>query len=351
MALDGVALRGAAVDEVIVDVKGLSKTYPGGIEAVKDISFQVRRGEVFGFLGPNGAGKSTTIMMLITLIRPTSGTATVNGFDIAKHRYRVRTQLGYVSQDLAVDDSLTGRENLRLQAGLYHLPRAEAEARIDEVLELVSLKDRSDDRVESYSGGMRKRLDIAAGLIHRPRVLFLDEPTLGLDIQTRREIWRHIERLRTESNMTIFLTTHYMDEADALCDRIAIIDRGEIRAVDSPAALKSRLGGDVISLRFDEGADRDRIEEAVEALRALPEVKEVSRRGEDHVVVARNGDSLLPRVFETAQGKGARIASVSLKKPTLDDVYLAYTGRALRDEQGGKEEARRLMLAMRRIRR
>lgn len=411
----------ARVDDVIIDVQELRKTYPGGIEAVKGISFQVMKGEVFGFLGPNGAGKSTTIMMLTTLLRPTAGTAVINGFDIAKAPYEVRMQLGYVSQDLAVDDNLTGRENLRLQAGFYHIPKDQVNARINEVLELVGLADRADDLVESYSGGMRKRLDIACGLIHRPRVLFLDEPTLGLDIQTRREIWRHIERLRRENNMTMFLTTHYMEEADTLCDRIAIIDRGVIKAIGSPGALKAQLGGDVIYIRFDE-AHADRIAETVEALRALPEVKEVRAHRDDmhgiggeaqdgsggrvltcegrscglaggdtgsgrgardrdmpgvglpdtdapvgslhggqmqggsahyleYTIVARDGNLLLPRIFETVQAKGARIASVSLKRPTLDDVYLAYTGRALRDEHGSREDARRFMMAMRRVRR
>lgn len=411
----------ARVDDVIIDVQELRKTYPGGIEAVKGISFQVMKGEVFGFLGPNGAGKSTTIMMLTTLLRPTAGTAVINGFDIAKAPYEVRMQLGYVSQDLAVDDNLTGRENLRLQAGFYHIPKDQVNPRINEVLELVGLADRADDLVESYSGGMRKRLDIACGLIHRPRVLFLDEPTLGLDIQTRYEIWRHIERLRRENSMTMFLTTHYMEEADTLCDRIAIIDRGVIKAIGSPGALKAQLGGDVIYIRFDE-AHADRIAETVEALRALPEVKEVRAHRDDmhgiggkaqdgsggrvlacegrggglagwdtgsgrgardrdmpgvglpdtdapvgslhggqtrgdsahyleYTIVATNGDLLLPRIFETVQAKGTRIASVSLKKPTLDDVYLAYTGRALRDEHGSREDARRFMMAMRRVRR
>ncbi len=343
--------------EVAIDVMELAKTYPGGIEAVKGISFQVRRGEIFGFLGPNGAGKSTTIMMLITLVRPTSGTATVNGLDITKHPYRVRLQLGYVSQDLALDDNLTGRENLRLQAGLYHIPQDQVDARIDEVLRLVELEERASSLVESYSGGMRKRLDIACGLIHRPNILFLDEPTLGLDIQTRRDIWQHIERLRAENDMTIFVTTHYMDEADALCDRIAIIDRGVIKAIDSPATLKAQLGGDVIYLRFDDSSSPggrsagDAVAATLEALRGLPEVKDVSSHGDEHVVVARNGDSLLPRVFEIAQEKGARIGSVSLKRPSLDDVYLAHTGRTLRDEHGSPDEARRLMMRVRRARR
>ncbi|HHX86913.1 MAG TPA: ATP-binding cassette domain-containing protein [Firmicutes bacterium] len=331
-------------------VNELAKTYSGGIEAVNGISFQVKSGEIFGFLGPNGAGKSTTIKMLTTLIRPTGGTATVNGLDVVKDAYRVRNQLGYVSQDLAVDDSLTGRQNLILQAAFYHIPRQQADKRILELLDLVGLSDRRHDRVESYSGGMRKRLDIACGLIHRPRILFLDEPTLGLDIQTRHEIWRYIERLRSEYQMTIFLTTHYMDEADTLCDRIAIIDRGLLKVIDSPSTLKSRLGGDVIFFRF--GSTSERVAAAtVEALKALPDVKEVTLSGREQVVVAKNGSSLLPQIFDIARVKGARIDSVTLKRPTLDEVYLAHTGRALRDKQPGKEDVQRQMMAMRRARR
>ncbi len=333
-----------------IEVTDLKKTYRGGIEAVRGISFQVERGEIFGFLGPNGAGKSTTIMMLTTLIKPTGGHATVNGLDIVKESYRVRTQLGYVSQDLAVDDNLTGRENMILQAHFYHIPKPQVNARIDEVLELVGLRDRADDRVEFYSGGMRKRLDIACGLIHRPSILFLDEPTLGLDIQTRHEIWRYIERLRSESQMTIFLTTHYMDEADALCNRIAIIDCGQIKAIGTPAALKDQLGGDVIFLRFNNLSGPAAA--SLEAISALPGVKKLSHRGKEHVVVAKNGDFLLPRIFEVAQNKGAKIESVILKKPTLDDVYLAHTGRGLRDgEVAGKEEVKRQVRRMRRARR
>ena len=209
-------MRPMKTTDPAIAVTDLQKTYRGGIEAVRGISFQIERGEIFGFLGPNGAGKSTTIMMLTTLIRPTGGSAIVNGLDIVKESYRVRTQLGYVSQELAVDDNLTGYENMILQARFYHIPKSQINARIDEVLELVGLNDRAHDRVEFYSGGMRKRLDIACGLIHRPSVLFLDEPTLGLDIQTRHEIWHYIEQLRSDNKMTIFLTTHYMDEALSL---------------------------------------------------------------------------------------------------------------------------------------
>lgn len=236
----------------IIEAQGLTKVYPGGILAVDNVSFSVREGEIFGFLGPNGAGKSTTIAMLTTLIRPTKGTAIVSGLDITKNPYQARLALGYVSQDLAVEDALTGYENLRLQAGFYHIPKAEAGKRIDEVLEMVDLKNRAKDKAETYSGGMRKRLDIACGLIHRPKLLFLDEPTLGLDIQTRREIWKYVNHLREEIRMTIFMTTHYMDEADSLCDRIAIIDRGVIKTLDTPGKLKLEISSEVLNPTLDD---------------------------------------------------------------------------------------------------
>jgi ABC-2 type transport system ATP-binding protein len=227
--------------KTIIEAQGLTKVYKGGVLAVDNVSFSVYEGEIFGFLGPNGAGKSTTIALLTTLLSPTKGTATINGIDISKHPYEARLELGFVSQDLAVEDALTGIDNLRLQAGFYHLSRTDARDRIAEVLKMVDLTARAKDKVETYSGGMRKRLDIACGLIHRPRILFLDEPTLGLDIQTRREIWKYINNLRETIKMTIFLTTHYMDEADSLCDRIAIIDRGVIKTLDTPAVLKEAL--------------------------------------------------------------------------------------------------------------
>jgi len=238
--------------KTIIEAQGLTKIYPGGILAVDQVSFSVFEGEIFGFLGPNGAGKSTTIALLTTLLSPTSGTATINGIDIIRHAYQARLELGFVSQDLAVEDALTGYDNLRLQAGYNHLSRQEARERIDEVLTMVDLTARAKDKVETYSGGMRKRLDIACGLIHRPRILFLDEPTLGLDIQTRREIWKYVNTLRVENKMTIFLTTHYMDEADSLCDRIAIIDRGVIKTLDTPTALKDAIRGEVENPTLDD---------------------------------------------------------------------------------------------------
>ncbi len=238
--------------KTIIEAQGLTKVYSGGILAVDNVSFSVNQGEIFGFLGPNGAGKSTTIALLTTLLSPTKGTATINGIDITKHPYQARLELGFVSQDLAVEDALSGYNNLRLQAGFYHLSRTEVHDRIAEVLKMVDLTGRSKDKVETYSGGMRKRLDIACGLIHRPRILFLDEPTLGLDIQTRREIWKYVNTLREKNNMTIFLTTHYMDEADSLCDRIAIIDRGVIKTLDTPTALKEAIKNEVENPTLDD---------------------------------------------------------------------------------------------------
>jgi len=238
--------------KTIIEAQELTKIYPGGTLAVDHVSFTVFEGEIFGFLGPNGAGKSTTIALLTTLLSPTSGSATINGIDITRHAYQARLELGFVSQDLAVEDALTGYDNLRMQAGFYHLSRTEARERIAEVLKMVDLTARAKDKVETYSGGMRKRLDIACGLIHRPRILFLDEPTLGLDIQTRREIWKYVNTLRVENKMTIFLTTHYMDEADSLCDRIAIIDRGVIKTLDTPAALKDAIRGEVENPSLDD---------------------------------------------------------------------------------------------------
>ncbi len=331
-----------------IEVRGLTKTYPGGIRAVDQVSFWVGEGEIFGFLGPNGAGKSTTILMLTTLATPTAGSATVMGYDVTTNTDAVRRSLGYVSQDLAVDDSLTGWENLYLQARFYGLTRDEMRRRIPEVLDMVGLTSRARDLVETYSGGMRKRLDIAAGLIHRPKVLFLDEPTLGLDIQTRREIWDYITRLREESGMTIFLTTHYMEEADRLCDRIAIIDRGSIKAVGTPSELKSTLGGDVIVLRFG-GTDAG-VAEALARIRALPGVRDVARYGDDYRVAVQDGESTLPQFFAATQDGAAPIVRVSINRVTLDDVYLSFTGRALRDEESSREDALQQRIRMRRVR-
>ena len=334
----------------IIEVTELKKVFPNRVLAVDNVSFTVKEGEIFGFLGPNGAGKSTTIAILTTLLAPTSGTARIAGFDVARQPMQVRLRIGYVSQDLAVDDNLTGCGNLRLQAGLYHIPAAEAPGRIADVLRMVDLTDRANDLVETYSGGMRKRLDIACGLIHRPRLLFLDEPTLGLDIQTRREIWRYITQLRAENNMTIFLTTHYMEEADALCDRIAIIDYGQIKALDSPSALKSELGGDRVELEFEAGAPAE-VDEAIKTICALPRVMEVREMGDRRfLAIVADGGTVIPEIFAALAGQPARIGAIGMNRPSLDDVFLHYTGRQLREPTAGTGEAMQTRIRMRRMR-
>jgi ABC-2 type transport system ATP-binding protein len=335
---------------LIIDAHELTKVFSGGIKAVNNVKFTVEEGEIFGFLGPNGAGKSTTIAMLTTLMKPTTGTADVAGYDIKNDPYKVRLAIGYVSQDLAVDDALTGYENLKLQSGFYHIPRKLVNSRIDEVLEMVELKNRAKDKVETYSGGMRKRLDIACGLIHRPKLLFLDEPTLGLDIQTRREIWKYIQHLRQDINMTIFLTTHYMDEADSLCDRIAIIDQGNIKVLDTPMVLKGSLGNEIVEFKFSKGTPED-IDIALKRMKEMPfikDIKSVAERG--YIASVSNGEASVPGIFEAVQGFNAKIGSISFKQPSLDDVFLHFTGHEMREEGGGKDNAMRTRLIMRRTR-
>lgn len=331
----------------IITTENLTKVYRGGIKAVDGVSFAVREGEIFGFLGPNGAGKSTTIAMLITLLRPTAGEARVAGYDLHRAAEKVRKSIGYVSQDIAVDDTLTGRENLFLQGHFYHLPLVEIRRRTQEVLAMVDLADRADDLVQSYSGGMRKRLDIAEGLLHRPRVLFLDEPTLGLDIQTRRRIWDYVERLRREEGITIFLTTHYMEEADSLCDRVAIIDHGRIVALGTPEELKQRIGGDLITLTL---ADGRKLEVLRQWLGGLSEVKGITQgeNGTFNLVVSQ-GEVAIPKVMATLAQAGTVVKSLALKRPSLDDVFIHYTGRELRENEGA-EAYRRTTIALRRAR-
>jgi len=333
----------------IIKAENLTKIYAGQLKAVDSISFDVEEGEIYGFLGPNGAGKTTTILVLITLLKPTGGKATLCGYDVTKETAKVRSCIGYVSQDTAVDENLTGRENLLLQGRFYHLPEDTLRNRIDEVLEMVDLKDRADDLVSTYSGGMRKRLDIAEGLIHRPKILFVDEPTLGLDIPTRHKIWEYIQRLRKESNVTVFLTTHYMDEADALCDRISIIDYGKIKVIGKPNELKNQIGGDIITLKFSE--QNGRTEEAIAKIRALSFVESITPVASSYTIVVKNGETAVPKIFEAANSVDVKIQAISLKRPTLDDVFLAYTGRALREEEGSKDEIMQERMRLRRARR
>ena len=316
--------------DYMIEVNALTRSF-GSLVAVNGLNFSVREGEVFGLLGPNGAGKSTTLSMLCTILKPTSGTASINGVDVTKHPAEVRRMIGIVFQDPSIDDRLTGRENLEMHANLYGVPGADAKKRIDEVLELVELKDKADLLMRTYSGGMRRRLEIARGLIHYPKVLFLDEPTIGLDPQTREHIWAYISALSKRENITIVLTTHYMEEADELCERVAIIDYGKIIALDTPRRLKDNLEGDRISIKTKGAAP------LAEKLSQLNLVKDVKWSQDELRLVAKKGDVLLPRIVEVAAGIGVRVESMSIREPTLEDVFLHFTGRDIRSEGGGDE--------------
>ena len=316
-----------------IEVIDLVKTY-GDVEAVRGVSFTVPRGEVFGFLGPNGAGKSTTINMLCTLARPTSGNASVGGFDVTTERDAVRRHIGLVFQDPTLDGYLTAEQNLRLHAELYGIDPDTIPARMDQMLEMVDLADRRDQPVMTFSGGMRRRLEIARGLLHSPRVLFLDEPTIGLDPQTRSSIWRYIRALQESEGTTIFMTTHYMDEAE-LCDRIAIMDRGEIVVLDTPEALKASVGADRVVLGT---ADDDA---AIAALRERFGIEAAVAEGAVTFHVA-SGEAFVPRLFAELD---VAITSVAVSRPTLDDVFLRYTGSTIRDAEtaSGSDRDRAMM--------
>lgn len=316
-------------ERVIIDVQGLGRRF-GDLDAVRGVTFQVREGEIFGFLGPNGAGKTTTIRMLATLLRPTSGTAILNGYDIRTNPDGVRRSIGLVFQDPSLDDRLTARENLEFHALLYGVEAGEREARLRRVLAMVELEDRQHHLVKAFSGGMKRRLEIARGLLHYPAVLFLDEPTIGLDPQTRSHIWAYIHQLRQQEGITIFLTTHYMDEAEN-CDRIAIIDHGQIVALDTPDGLKSLVGGDVITVRTSDNA---RAREEIQRLYGR-EVME-----EDGLLrfEVERGEEFIPRLAVDFAGC---LLSVGLRRPTLDDVFLKLTGRAIRQEEASAADRMR----------
>lgn len=311
-----------------IETRSLTKSF-GEVNAVNDISFSVANGEIFGFLGPNGAGKSTTMMILTTLLKPTSGQALISGFDVMKNPKQVRQNIGYVQQETTVDEYLTGKENLMLQAKLNHIPKKELSQRIDDVLSLIELSDKQDQPVVTYSGGMRKRLDIAGGLLHRPKVLFLDEPTVGLDIQTRRKIWQYIKKIHEEFEMTIFLTTHYMEEADQLCDRIGIIDNGKIQVIDSPENMKNAMGNEVISITIDEGNHHDLF---FSELKKIKFVTNLNKDGSKLTLYTSNGTEVIPKIFQISSHLNIKITSISLTQPTLDDVFISYTGHEIRDD-------------------
>jgi ABC-2 type transport system ATP-binding protein len=307
--------------EAMVQVDGLARSF-GAIEAVKGVSFDIAEGEIFGFLGPNGAGKSTTINMLCTLLRPTAGAARLNGFDVQHDRSDVRRSIGLVFQQPTLDEYLTAEQNLRFHAYAYAIPKDVREQRMRELLEMVDLWDRRNTAVRNFSGGMKRRLEIARGLLHHPRVLFLDEPTLGLDPQTRRSIWNYLLDLRRRENLTIFLTTHYMDEAEN-ADRIAVIDHGEIQALDSPAGLKAMVGGDLVTVGTP---DLDAAASEITERFGL----ETSKGGDELTFHVDGGEAFLP---EFVRGFSQPITSIGLRQPTLDDVFLEVTGHEIRDEE------------------
>lgn len=329
--------------EIIIKSNNLSKAF-GSLKAVDRLSFKVRKGEIFGLLGPNGAGKTTTIKMLTTLLKPTSGSAAVAGYDISTDQGNVRRNIGIIFQDPSLDDELTGRENLQFHAILYNIPKERREKKIAEVLKLVELEDKADVLVKNYSGGMKRRLEIGRGLIHEPKVLFFDEPTVGLDPQTRRHIWDYIRKLNEKSETTLILTTHYIEEADYLCDRVAFIDHGKLVALDTPKALKDKLGGDVVSLEVKGGID------AIEmSLRKERWIKTVSRHDSFIEVTTQEGEKRIPKLMSIAENSGAQIASVSLHKPSLEDVFIYYTGKTIREEEGSwKDTIRAVRSRMRR---
>jgi ABC-2 type transport system ATP-binding protein len=317
-----------------VSVHGLVKRYDD-VEAVTGIDFDVTTGETFGFLGPNGAGKSTTIGMLCTLVRPTGGRASVAGYDVATERDEVRRNIGLVFQDTTLDGYLTAEQNLRLHAELYGVPRALVPARMREVLEMVGLWERRASRVATFSGGMKRRLEIARGLLHSPRVLFLDEPTVGLDPQTRSSIWGYIRELKAREDITIFLTTHYMDEAE-YCDRIAIMDRGKIIVLDTPEALKASVGRDRVQITTDDD------DAAIAALRERFGLEATVAEGLVTIAV-ESGEQFVPRLFAEL---GVPIRSVSVSRPSLDDVFMSYTGTTIRDAEASASDRNRQFVRM-----
>jgi len=312
----------------VIETKNITKNFDE-LVAVNSVNLKIKRGELFGLLGPNGAGKTTLLSMLSTILKPTSGTAKVNGYDIIKKPNEVRKSIGIVFQDPSLDDRLTGRENLQMHAALYKVPKNVREKRIDEVLELVELKDKANSLVRTYSGGMKRRIEIARGLIHYPRILFLDEPTLGLDPQTREHVWEYIKQLAKREKITIVLTTHYMEEADLLCDRVAIIDYGKIIALNTPSNLKNSLEGDSVILN---------LKDSEKAKKIFPKAKYFD--GKISLSV-KNAEKEIAGILDIAKKKKLGVLEASIRKPSLNDVFLHLTGREIREEVADNRERMR----------
>ncbi|MBF2067666.1 MAG: ABC transporter ATP-binding protein [Calothrix sp. C42_A2020_038] len=317
-----------------VSIQNLKKRY-GKTEAVKDVSFQVQPGEIFGLLGPNGAGKTTTLRILCTLTAPDAGIVEVSGISVVDNPKAARQRLGYVAQEVALDKILTGRELLQLQAALYHLPAAVTKQRIDAVLNLLGLQEYANQKTGTYSGGLRKRLDLAAGLLHAPDVLVLDEPTVGLDIESRFVVWEFLRKLR-EAGTTVLITSHYLEEIDALADRVAIIDRGVVIAQGTPSELKDKIGGDRVTLRIREFSPQEEAEQAKNLLKSLPFVQDIIINGAQgnslNLVVTPQNDTLIT-IQQALNNAGLPIFGIAQSRPSLDDVYLAATGRTLMDAE------------------
>ncbi len=332
------------MSEEVIKAEGLTKVFSKHLTAVDHINFSVKNGEIFGFLGPNGAGKTTTINMLITILKPTEGTASIFKSDIVKQAGQVRNVIGVVPQEYTADEDLSGIENILLCADLYGIPRQISKKRALELLELVELTAFKDKKVATFSGGMRRRLELACGLINRPKILFLDEPTLGLDVQTRTATWNYIKLLKKNYGMTLFMTTHYLEEADALCDRVAIIDHGKIVVVGPPEELKHSLGGDLISVAIKENED------VRELIQKVENVKEVRKEDGTYRVKAEFGEVTAPFIIEALRKKGYTVTRLSLTEPTLNEVYLEYTGKSMRDAEESREAFAAQRMTMRRAR-
>jgi len=318
-----------------IEVNNLTKAF-GHLVAVDRISFEVEQGEIFGFLGVNGSGKTTTMMMLATALNPSSGTATVCGYDIIKERNKVRESIGVVFQRLSLDVNLTGRENLDFHARMYHLGKETRQGRISQALDLVGLKNRQDMLVKHYSGGMQRKLEIARGMLNYPRVLFLDEPTLGLDVQTRRLLWDYAKQLNREFGTSILLNTHYIEEADYLCDRMAILEEGKIVIIGTPEGLKDSIGGSLLSIKLSQGSN----DELSELLSQVTWVKKISQRDGWLELSMKSGGTRIAEVVRLAQEHSCVISSISEHKPTLEDTFLRYTGKAIREKESDIDELR-----------
>jgi len=333
-------LESNAPSSEIVRVTDLVEVYADGTRAIDGISFHVKEGEFFGFLGPNGAGKSTTIKVLTTLLRKTSGTVSIAGLDLDKDPQKIRKLIGVQSQETSLDPELTGRENMILQGNLQQMRGPELEARVDHLLEVVGLKDAANKRAARYSGGMKKRLDLGSTLVHKPTVLFLDEPTTGLDPQSRATVWEYLQNLNKKEGITIFLTTQYLEEADRLCSRLCIVDQGKIVAEGTPSDLKKEIGADAITISVQDqnGQSTETTRaEARKILATLPTVVNIADSGDGLTVYAKDGGQFVPELVRAFDKSSIKLISINLSSPTLDDVFLKHTGKRIRVEEAEKQ--------------